>query len=244
MNTGNSHSAGDGKRSSQTENQQLSAYDYFSLGHPLTSLRTYFASRARKRMFDLFMEWARPEADDLILDLGVTPDESLAESNFFERLYPYPDRITAASIEDASNLERIFPGVRFQMIRPGPLPFKNKSFKFLFCSAVIEHVGDRESQRKFVDEIARVSHRFFITTPNRWFPIEFHTIFPIIHWFPTKIHHAILRSVGMTRWADINLLNLLSASEILKICPPECKVDLKRVRLAGITSNLVLMGSS
>ena len=33
---------------------------------------------------------------------------------------------------------------------------------------------------------------FFITTPNRFYPIEFHTKLPLIHWLPKRIHRFIL----------------------------------------------------
>lgn len=218
------------------------ALDYFSLGHPLSFIRSYFAMRARKRMFELFMGWAQPAPNDAVLDLGVTPDETLPESNYFERHYPFPTQIVAASIEDASNLENIFPGIKFKQIAPGRLPFADKSFKFLFCSAVVEHVGTREDQRRFVEELSRVSQAFFVTTPNRWFPVEFHTILPLVHWLPRRIHHWILRALGMGHWADTRMLNLLSARELSELIPAGAQVTLRKIRLAGITSNLVIMG--
>ncbi|AXQ31797.1 class I SAM-dependent methyltransferase [Solimonas sp. K1W22B-7] len=195
-------------------------------------------------MFDLFMDWAHPSSEDVVLDLGVTPDESLPESNFFERHYPYPARLIAASIEDASNLARAFPGVTFRQIEPGPLPFPDKAFRYLFCSAVVEHVGTREDQRRFLAELSRVSEAFFVTTPNRWFPVEFHTILPLIHWLPQRLHQRLLRLLGLGRWADTQMLNLLSGSELTGLFPAGAEVVLKRIRLAGMTSNLVVMGRS
>ena len=96
--------------------------DYFSLGHPLTGLRSRYALKARKRMFDLFMTEVAPKPGDAVVDLGVTPDDSLPESNLFERLYPYPEKLTAVSIEDASSIERRFPGVTFVQVGAGTLP--------------------------------------------------------------------------------------------------------------------------
>lgn len=221
----------------------MAAIDYFSYGHPLSWLRTHFAMRARKRMFDLFMEWAQPQRSDRVLDLGVTPDVSLKESNFFEQYYPHKDQIVAASIEDASNLETVFPGVRFQLLTSDRLPFEDKAFKYLFCSAVVEHVGDREQQRKFLSELARVSDHFFVTTPNRWFPLEFHTILPLIHWLPQPVHHRLLRIVGMKQWANINVLNLLSEQDLLSLFPTGTRVKIRKVRLACLTSNLIALGS-
>jgi hypothetical protein len=52
-------------------------------------------------------------------------------------------------------------------------------------AAVIEHVGSFARQCDFLKECCRVARRaVFVTTPNRWFPVEFHTILPLVHWLP------------------------------------------------------------
>jgi SAM-dependent methyltransferase len=218
--------------------------DYFSLGHPLVAFRSHFAMRARRRMFELFMRELSPNPQSKILDLGVTPDTSLPESNFFEALYPYPRQITAASIEDASCIESKFPGVRFSQIGRGPLPYSDKQFDMVFCSAVLEHVGTRAEQAQFVREVIRVSKAFFLTTPNRWFPVDFHTLLPFAHWFPQNQHQAILRSLGHDFLAQTENLNLLSGKDVLSLFPQTVSPRLCKLRLAGWTSNLVVYGRS
>src|SRR5438034_10316892 len=113
--------------------------DYFSLGHPLAAIRSHYGFKARRRMFELFMRRFSPTAGDKVLDLGVTPDDSLPESNFFEQLYPFRQNLTAASIEDAAQIEQRFPGVTFVRIEAEGLPFPDNHFDLLFCSAVVEH---------------------------------------------------------------------------------------------------------
>ena len=218
--------------------------DYFSLGHPLVAFRSHFAMRARRRMFELFMRELSPNPQSKILDLGVTPDTSLPESNFFEALYPYPRQITAASIEDASCIESKFPGVRFSQIGRGPLPYSDKQFDMVFCSAVLEHAGTRAEQAQFVREVIRVSKAFFLTTPNRWFPVDFHTLLPFAHWFPQNQHQAILRSLGHDFLAQTENLNLLSGKDVLSLFPQTVSPRLCKLRLAGWTSNLVVYGRS
>jgi len=217
--------------------------DYFSLGHPLSRVRSRYAIRARQRMFERFMSFARPGPDSPVLDLGVTPDQTLPESNHFEQVYPYPQQLTAASIEPVQALQERFAPVRFVQIAPGPLPFEDDQFEACFCSAVIEHVGTRQAQAAFVREIARVARRFVITTPNRWFPLEFHTILPLLHWLPQAGHQAALRALGQPFWARTENLNLLSAGELLRMAPPGVQATVTGVTLAGMTSNLVLSGS-
>ena len=216
--------------------------DYFSLGHPLAGLRSHYALKARRRMFDIFIEAFRPTAQTRVLDLGVTPDDSLPESNFFEQLYPYPGNLTVASIEDASSLEDRFPGVRYVKIEGKALPFASGEFDVVFCSAVLEHVGSREAQRHFIAEATRVGRRFFFTTPHRFFPIEFHTLLPFIHWLPQRWHQALLRAVGKDFWARTENLNLFTPAELLELFPARDKLDLRLIRLFGLPSNIVVHG--
>ncbi len=216
--------------------------NYISPGNPLNVLRSYYANTAREKMFGFFMETMQPSVDVLVLDLGVTADESLPESNFFEKLYPFKSGIVAAGIDDASYLERLYPGVRFAPISPGVLPFEDDQFDIVFCSAVLEHVGDKDAQRQFISETLRVAKRFFFTTPNRYFPVEFHTFLPFIHWLPQKMHQAILRFFGMEFWASTENLNLLSARSLHGLFPETVKVEIDHFKLFGWPSNIIAYG--
>ena len=64
------------------------------------------------------------------------------------------------------------------------LPFADGAFDLGFSNAVVEHVGGREEQRRFVHELCRVAKRVFVTTPNRFFPLEVHSLVPFAHWLP------------------------------------------------------------
>jgi len=56
----------------------------------------------------------------------------------------------------------------------------------VFCNSVIEHVPLDERER-FASEIRRVAQRYFVQTPNRWFPIEPHYMLPLIQFIPAKL---------------------------------------------------------
>ena len=178
---------------------------------PIASRISYIA---RKRMFDRFMAVMQPQSYHTVLDIGVTSDLSYRESNYFEKLYPYQSQITCIGTEDGSHLETLYPGLRFTQIVPGErLPFEDKSFDIAFSNAVIEHVGNSSSQRKFVAEACRVAKRVFITTPNRWFPVEPHTSIPLLHYLPKSIFRSAVRRTPFSYWADEQNLNLLTAAE-------------------------------
>lgn len=61
------------------------------------------------------------------------------------------------------------------------LPFIANAFDLVISNAVVEHVGNEDAQRQFVDEHVRVGRSAVITTPNRLFPIEAHTGTLFVH---------------------------------------------------------------
>lgn len=218
--------------------------DYVNKDFPMRGLVTKFSLRVRRKFYEQFMEECSPGPECTILDVGVTPDTTIADSNYLERWYPHPSGITATSIEDASAIESAFPGVRFiQTSGPG-LPFADKSFDFAFSSAVVEHVGDAASQQRFLAEMVRVADTVFLTTPNRWFPMELHTFLPLVHWLPQRWHQRVLRTLGMHSWATTENLNLLSAKKLASLFPPGQHLTMHGPRFFGMRTNLVVVTRS
>jgi SAM-dependent methyltransferase len=218
--------------------------DYTNSQHRWRHVITRFNIAGRKKFYQAFMDEMAPASEESILDVGVTPDQSAADSNFFEKWYPHPDRITATSIEDASHLAALHPGLTFVQTSGDGLPFEDGQFDIAFSTAVIEHVGDREQQRRFVAELLRVSKRFFITTPNRWYPVELHTYVPFVHWLPQHQHQRVLRRLSKDQWATTENLNLLDRRELRALFPAGVAPTIGGTRLFGMRSNLLAFGTS
>lgn len=196
-------------------------------------------------MFHEFMARLRPGMDERVLDIGVTSDQSYTSSNYFEMLYPYKDRITAVGIDDASFLETLYPGVRFAFANALDLPFEDGSFDLVHSSAVLEHVGSIANQAKMVAETLRVARRaVYLTTPNRWYPIEFHTMVPLLHWLPKPLCRDAYRRMGLGFFADEANLNLMTTRELARIgsLHPDWSFTFAPAYLWGWKSNLVMVG--
>ncbi|MCJ7830433.1 MAG: hypothetical protein MUP74_03500, partial [Desulfobacterales bacterium] len=119
-----------------------------------------------------------------------------------------------------------------------------RAFDIVFCSAVIEHVGDRRHQRRFLWELLRVARRFFILTPNRFYPIEFHTFLPLLHWLPAAQYQPVLRLLGMHFWSRTENLNLLTPHTLRTLFPAGSSVAIRRQTLLGLPSNLIAYGEA
>lgn len=220
------------------DSPELSAYYQHA-----TSLASRMSWHVRQKMFRAFMEYFRPKPETTILDVGVTSDDCFQESNYFEQLYPYPHRITCVGTEDGSHLEARYPGLTYSRVKPGePLPFTDCAFDIVFSNAVVEHVGNRTAQAAFVRELCRVGKAFFITTPNRWFPVEHHSGLPFLHYLPAPIYRGLLRRTRYQYWAKEAHLNILTRSTLSTLFPADGRVEIKRIRLAGLCSNLIAMG--
>jgi SAM-dependent methyltransferase len=132
------------------------------------------------------------------------------------------------------------------------LPFRDRAFDIVFSNSVIEHVGDRESQRRFAAEIARVGRGYWVQTPNRWFPVEQHLLTPLVHWLPRAWQRRIVPRVNL--WSALvrptedrrhyyiqhylNQVRLLDARELGALFPG---ARLIRERACGWTKSLVAM---
>lgn len=67
------------------------------------------------------------------------------------------------------------------------LPYPDQSFDMVFSNSVIEHLYTKEQQQKMASEVQRVGKHYFIQTPNYWFPIEPHWVFPFFQYFPFRV---------------------------------------------------------
>ncbi|MGR8932196.1 MAG: class I SAM-dependent methyltransferase [Gammaproteobacteria bacterium] len=180
------------------------------------------------------------------MDIGVTSDRTYESSNYFEALYPYKSRIVAAGIDDAKFLEELYPGVRFQKANALSLPFSDQTFDYVHSSAVIEHVGSHGNQQRMIGECLRVARKgICLTTPNRWFPVEFHTQLMFVHWLPKPAFRSVLHALGQHDLAQEENLNLTSSGEIRKMIAGrnDWSFELASVYLLGWKSNIVLFAS-
>jgi Methyltransferase domain len=175
--------------------------------------------RSRERKLQLFLELLGAGPETSVVDVGVTdaPFGGGSSDNFFEALYPWPERITAVGNTGLDRFAAAFPNVRAVQADGRELPFADGEFDLGFSNAVVEHVaGGRDGQRRFVHEMCRVARRVFVTTPNRWFPLEVHTLLPLVHWLPAGARDRLIP------YADV--LDPLGPKAFASLFPYEVRV--------------------
>jgi hypothetical protein len=172
--------------------------------------------------------------------VGVSRFTHYPGENYFLRRYPYPEQVTAVGITDLTGLQQVYPGVTFVHADGRSLPFEADAFDVVHSNAVIEHVGGRADQRRFVSELVRVAPAGFVTTPNRWFPFEVHTRVPLLHWLPEPAFARLVVGLGIRRaWNTY----LLSRRQLVALFPPAVEPQIHRERLFGWTATLAAVFS-
>jgi hypothetical protein len=205
---------------------------------PVAALAARASLANRRRKLRLFMATVRPDEHTTVVDVGAADAGFGAEGghgytyNFFEELYPWPHRITAVSDRPLDRFGKAFPEISCVVADGRELPFADGEFDVAFSNAVVEHVGERRDQRRFVEELCRVAHSVFLTTPNRLFPLEVHTLVPFAHWLPRVAADRVFGALGRDGWDGVRLL---SPRTLLELFPPSVDVRLvdRRITLTA-----------
>ena len=205
----------------------------------------------RKRKWDRFIEEIQPTAESTILDIGFSEEEYSDTDNFLEKHYPQTEQITALCLETPEAYLHARKDINFQVPEEAiavkkkqaskrypqleivtydgkNFPFKDKIFDICWSNAVLEHVGEEKEQIVFLKEIKRVAKKGFITTPNKYFPVEVHTRIPLLHFLPKKVFDRFLHFIGKG-WAADEYMYLLSLGDLCK-----------RLEAAGITKYKII----
>jgi hypothetical protein len=125
--------------------------------------------------------------------------------------------------------------------------FEDQSFDIVFSNSVIEHVGDFGAQGRMAREVARIGKRYFIQTPNYWFPMEPHFLVPGFQWLPIALRVWLIRHFNLgwhQRIKDfeqardlINHTRLLTKREFRSLFP---KAKLYEEKIFSLTKSFIM----
>lgn len=142
------------------------------------------AMRSRRARFEVFLSLIEDcDSPVRILDIGGTPQ-------YWDRM------LSGISLDKDLDITLLNPKP-FMIDRPGfkamvgdgrSLPeVPDRHFDIVFSNSTIEHVGSLADQERMAREMQRVARKYYVQTPNRYFPIEPHFVFPLFQFLPTSV---------------------------------------------------------
>jgi hypothetical protein len=181
------------------------------LVHQVRKLAMPLHQRVRRRKLDLFFQNLRPASSDSLLDVGG----SAGMDGEFGKLYSFFENVTTLNIEPVAAR-----GVRrFVLGDARHMPFADQSYDWVFSNAVIEHVGDWREQQKMASEIRRVARKgYFVTTPNRAFPVDPHSYLPFYHYLSCELRERLV-SAALCHYVEFEPYWMLSRKALTRLFP-------------------------
>lgn len=163
-----------------------------------------------------------------ILDVGAEINPAGDGSLQLIDSYPWKSNLSAINLSEAhiNKIKEVYPEIDARIGNACNLPYPDKSFDVVYSNAVIEHVGSFEHQKQMASEIMRVGKSWFVTTPNRWYPFEFHMRLPFVTWLPLHGYRVIGKLISYNHVAkkyqfglDRNELCLVTQRELEYLFP-------------------------
>lgn len=144
--------------------------------------------------------------------------ECLAETPEVAELYTFDTdpafvAITRAKVEEMG-LKAVRNVAAFTDEETCHLPYADARFDLVLVIGVVEHLTAR-NRRAQVDEYYRVlaprGHIAVLDTPNRFFPLESHSVgLPFVQWLPPRLAHGYARLGRPARFRDVGYAEFIA----------------------------------
>lgn len=125
--------------------------------------------------------------------------------------------------------------------------YADKQFDIVFSNSVIEHLFTFQNQQKMAAEARRVGKNYYVQTPNYYFPLEPHWLFPFFQFLPFSMrvfltnnftlgHHPKARNkeAAVKRVEEVKLLTVKQ----MKTLFPDG--ELYREKFFGLTKSITM----
>ena len=123
---------------------------------------------------------------------------------------------------------------------------KGQTFDFVHSNSVIEHVGDEDAMARFAENTRRLGKRYYMQTPNYWFPYEPHFRFPGFQWLPATLRAFLMTrmrlgffarqdSYSEAKW-HVDSIRLLSKRDVTALFPD---ATVTKERVFGLAKSLM-----
>ena len=124
--------------------------------------------------------------------------------------------------------------------------FRDGAFDFAHSNSLIEHLGNWDSMSRCAAELRRVSHSYYVQTPNFWFPYEPHFQAPFFHWLPEQMRARLVMRSSLGYFnraktldkamANIESVRLVDKVQFASLFPD---AEIRFERFAGLGKSLI-----
>ncbi|MUL38256.1 methyltransferase domain-containing protein [Gloeocapsopsis dulcis] len=213
------------------------------------------SSKLRKKRFIQFKNFVESYVSDKetnlkIIDIGGTP--TIWENNllWLKQLNSVKNiEITVANIKEYKSKHEVIKCVIADATNMQQ--FKDKEFDIVFSNSVIEHVGDYKEQTAMANEILRIGKKYFVQTPNYYFPVEPHFLFPFFQFMPLKLKVWLITNFDLgwrkktsnreTALMLVNSVKLLTKKELMALFPG---ANVFEEKVFSLTKSFIMHGES
>lgn len=198
--------------------------------------------RFRKKRFKFFLDLLdniKSNQPVQILDIGGT-EVYWERMNFINNDNVH---ITLLNLEKVDVKHKNFTGVKGDACNLNM--YKDNQFDVVYSNSVIEHLFSFENQKKMADETQRVGKYFFIQTPNFYFPIEPHWLFPFFQFLPLKTRVLLTKKFDLGHYKKchtheaaverVEEVKLLTEKKMKNLFP---KAKVYREKFLGMTKSV------
>jgi hypothetical protein len=143
------------------------------------------SARARAKRWDELLRRFPDLGSMRVLDLGGTP-------TFWRAAPVRPTHVTVVNLDSSLRAVEDWMHVRIGDACE-PVPEEHR-YDLAISNSLLEHVGPAARRRAFANRIRASADRYWVQTPNRYFPIEPHWLFPGFQFLPFAARVSVTRS--------------------------------------------------
>lgn len=120
------------------------------------------------------------------------------------------------------------------------------AFDLVHSNSVIEHVGLWDNMQRMANEVRRIGRAYYVQTPNFWFPMEPHYLFPFLHWMPFPWRVWLAQRMSLGSWPKAGSVGAAVAAQqsaillnarMMEALFPDARIS--RERVVGLPKSLI-----